>query len=149
MEPLEPPVSVEPRFSSVSERGMMFNCRLLAVWIWVGERDCFSALVWLFSPSNPFCIQKPARLGAGRLFLFNLFFEAIVKRKITQFQSKSGIVGVNRQAICSIDHECVGCAGVTKSCCAKYDVCVSDAELNRIIPVLPDAAQYCPHLKID
>ncbi|HXL73191.1 MAG TPA: hypothetical protein VN963_06150, partial [bacterium] len=25
----------------------------------------------------------------------------------------------------------------------------SDAELNRIIPVLPDAAQYCPHLKID
>jgi len=51
------------------------------------------------------------------------------------------------KAICSIDHECVGCSLVSKSCCAKYDVCVSDAELSRIIPVLPEVSKYCPHLK--
>ena len=56
-------------------------------------------------------------------------------------------IEVDRKAICSIDHECVGCSDVSKSCCARYDVCVSEAELNRIIPVLPEAALLCPHLK--
>ena len=56
---------------------------------------------------------------------------------------------VDLKAICSINHECVGCDDVTKSCCAKYDVCVTDAELKRIIPVLPEAAELCPHLKTE
>jgi hypothetical protein len=38
---------------------------------------------------------------------------------------------------------------VTKSCCAKYDVCVSKTELKRIIPVLPEAAKLCSHLKTE
>jgi len=58
-------------------------------------------------------------------------------------------VGVDLKAICTIDHECVGCSTVAKSCCAKYDVCVTDAELNRIIPVLPEISKLCPHLKTD
>ncbi len=58
-------------------------------------------------------------------------------------------VGIDYKSICSIDHECVGCPIGTKSCCAKYDVCVSEAELKRIIPVLPEAAKLCPHLKTD
>src|SRR6185503_5049877 len=53
------------------------------------------------------------------------------------------------KSICSIDHECVGCADVTKSCCAKYDVCVSEAELKRIVSVLPEVSKYCPHLKTE
>lgn len=56
---------------------------------------------------------------------------------------------VDQKAICTIDHECVGCSVVSKSCCAKYDICVTDEELDRIIPVLPEASKYCPHLKTD
>lgn len=58
-------------------------------------------------------------------------------------------VGLDLKAICSIDHECVGCPTAAKSCCAMYDVCVSGEELNRIIPFLPEAAQRCPHLKTE
>jgi hypothetical protein len=61
----------------------------------------------------------------------------------------SNRIGVDLKAICSIDHECVGCSEVSKSCCAKYDVTVTDAELNRIIPVLPEVAKLCPHLKTE
>jgi hypothetical protein len=56
---------------------------------------------------------------------------------------------IDQKTICTIDHECVGCSEVSKSCCAKYDVCVTEAELQRIIPVLPEAAEHCPHLKTE
>jgi hypothetical protein len=36
---------------------------------------------------------------------------------------------------------------VTKSCCAKFDVCVTEEGLKKIIPYLPEAAKFCPHLK--
>jgi hypothetical protein len=58
-------------------------------------------------------------------------------------------VGVDLKAIRTIDHECVGCPTVAKSCCAKYDVCVTDAELQRIIPFLPEISKLCPHLKTE
>ncbi len=58
-------------------------------------------------------------------------------------------VHLDRKAICSIDHECTGCPTAAKSCCAMFDVCVSEAELNRIIPLLPEAAKLCPHLKTE
>jgi hypothetical protein len=84
-----------------------------------------------------------------------------LKRKVTPSQLKSttknvqqGLkvknhVRVDLKAICSIDHECTGCSDLSKSCCAKYDVCVSGAELNRIIPYLSEAAKLCPHLKTE
>jgi hypothetical protein len=56
-------------------------------------------------------------------------------------------IDIDYKSIGSINHECVGCSEVSKCCCAKYDVCVSGAELKRIIPVLPEAAKLCPHLK--
>jgi hypothetical protein len=56
-------------------------------------------------------------------------------------------IGVDVKTIRSIDHECAGCSKATKCCCAKYDICVTEAELQRIIPVLPEAAKFCPHLK--
>lgn len=58
-------------------------------------------------------------------------------------------VRLDRKAICSIDHECAGCPTVEKCCCAMFDVCVSKAELDRIIPLLPEAAKLCPHLKTE
>ncbi len=84
-----------------------------------------------------------------------------LKRKTTQVKSKpraadgkkhpSGhlrkTVGLDLKAICSIDHECVGCSDVMKSCCAKYDVCVDEATVQGIIPFLPEASEFCPHLK--
>ena len=56
-------------------------------------------------------------------------------------------MGVDVKAICTINHECVGCSTAAKSCCAKYDVCVTDAELQRIIPFMPEISKLCPHLK--
>ncbi len=68
----------------------------------------------------------------------------------------NGILGCERKAfeldlkaICSIDHECTGCSTIENCCCAKYDVCVSEAEVERIIPFLPEAAKFCPHLKTE
>ncbi len=58
-------------------------------------------------------------------------------------------VSIDYKSIRSIDHECTGCSEVSKCCCAKYDVCVTEAELQRIIPILPEAAKLCPHLKTD
>jgi hypothetical protein len=62
---------------------------------------------------------------------------------------KTAPIAVDLKAIRTIDHECVGCSRVAESCCAKYDVCVTDAELKRIIPVMPEVAELCPHLKTD
>ncbi len=61
----------------------------------------------------------------------------------------AGPIGIDCKSICSIDYECTGRSEVSKCCCAKFDVCVSDAELKRIIPVLPEVSKFCPHLKTD
>ena len=68
------------------------------------------------------------------------------KGKRSTIKSKR-VVGIDLKAICSIDHECRGCSEVSESCCAKYDVCVSEEGLKKIIPYLPEAAKFCPHLK--
>ncbi len=56
---------------------------------------------------------------------------------------------IDHKAICSIDHACKGCADVSRSCCAKYDVTVTQAEMDRINGVLPEAARLCPRLKTE
>ena len=61
--------------------------------------------------------------------------------------AKNKFPGVDLKSVCSIDHECTGCSEIANSCCAKYDVTVTQGELDRIIPALPEAAQFCPHLK--
>ncbi len=58
-------------------------------------------------------------------------------------------LGVDRTAICKIDHACVGQSDVSESCCARYDVTVTTAEMNRIFNALPEAAKLCPHLKTE
>jgi hypothetical protein len=54
---------------------------------------------------------------------------------------------VDYKTIRTIDHECGGCSEIGKTCCARYDVCVTGAEIKKIIPFLPEAAKFCPHLK--
>ncbi|NTW58203.1 MAG: hypothetical protein HGA43_03450 [Nitrospirae bacterium] len=54
---------------------------------------------------------------------------------------------VDLASILSIDHDCDGCLRGEPCCCSAYEVCVTTAELERIIPVLPGAARFCPHLE--
>jgi|GEM_PF-940332 len=54
---------------------------------------------------------------------------------------------VDLAALLSIDHVCGGCAKGEKCCCASYEVCITAAEMRRIITVLPEAAKRCPHLE--
>jgi len=79
------------------------------------------------------------------------------KRKRTKPSTTSGrkrrprkghnTLSVDYKSLRTIDHECKGCSGIARNCCARYDVCVTGAELKRIILVLPEAARFCPHLK--
>ncbi len=45
-----------------------------------------------------------------------------------------------------IENTCKGCAKGEKCCCSSFQVCVTAAEVKRIIRVLPEAAKLCPHL---
>lgn len=61
-------------------------------------------------------------------------------------QHQRSSVEVDIESLLSLENRCNGCAGGGKCCCSSYEVCVTTAELKRIIKVLPEAARYCPHL---
>ncbi len=61
-------------------------------------------------------------------------------------QHQRSSVEVNVQSLLLIENRCDGCAGGGRCCCSSYKVCVSDAEVKRIIKFLPEAARFCPHL---
>ena len=61
-------------------------------------------------------------------------------------QHQRSSVEVDVESLLSLENRCNGCAGGEKCCCASYEVCVTTAELKRIIKVLPEAAKLCPHL---
>lgn len=50
------------------------------------------------------------------------------------------------ESLLSIENRCGGCARGERCCCSSYEVCITTAELKRIIKVMPEAAAYCPHL---
>jgi hypothetical protein len=64
-------------------------------------------------------------------------------------QHQRGSVEVDVESLLTIENRCNGCAGGERCCCASYEVCVTTAEVKRIIKVLPEAARFCPHLMID
>lgn len=53
---------------------------------------------------------------------------------------------VDLTSLCSVEHTCVGCKTSEPCCCSAYEVCVTAAEMGRIIEVLPAAAKLCRHL---
>lgn len=61
-------------------------------------------------------------------------------------QHQRSSVEVDVESLLSLENRCNGCAGGVKCCCSSYEVCVTVAELKRIIKVMPEAARYCPHL---
>lgn len=55
-------------------------------------------------------------------------------------------VEVDVESLLQLENVCNGCARGGKCCCSSYEVCVTTAEVKRIIRVLPEAAGFCPHL---
>ncbi len=55
-------------------------------------------------------------------------------------------VDVDVESLLSLENRCGGCVRGQKCCCSSYEVCVTTAEMKRIIKYLPEAARYCPHL---
>jgi hypothetical protein len=55
-------------------------------------------------------------------------------------------VDVDIESLLLLENRCNGCARGEKCCCSSYEVCVTAAEVKRIIKVLPEAARFCPHL---
>jgi hypothetical protein len=66
------------------------------------------------------------------------------QKRPPQHQRRS--VEVDVESLLSLENRCSGCARGERCCCSSYEVCVTTAELKRIIKVLPEAAKFCPHL---
>jgi hypothetical protein len=66
------------------------------------------------------------------------------QRRFEQHQRSS--VEVDIESLLLLENRCNGCAKGERCCCSSYEVCVTTAELKRIIKVLPEAAKFCPHL---
>jgi len=58
-------------------------------------------------------------------------------------------VDIDLVSLCSVAHACNGCASDKRCCCSTYEVCVTAAEMRRIIRVMPTVAKLCPHLGTD
>lgn len=62
-------------------------------------------------------------------------------------RARQNSVDVDLASLLAIDHACTGCTPKELCCCARYEVCITNKELNRIIEVLPEIVKICPHLK--
>ena len=58
-------------------------------------------------------------------------------------------VDIDIASLRSIAHDCIGCAAGKPCCCSTYEVCVTAAEMRRIIRIMPEVIKLCPHLKTD
>ena len=56
-------------------------------------------------------------------------------------------VDVDIESLLSLENSCSGCARGEKCCCSSYEVCITTAEMKRIIKYLPEASKLCPHLR--
>jgi hypothetical protein len=68
------------------------------------------------------------------------------RRGIPWPQHQRSSVEVDIESLLLIENRCAGCARGEKCCCSSYEVCITAAEMKRIIRYLPEAARYCPHL---
>ena len=49
-------------------------------------------------------------------------------------------------SLLSVKHSCTGCGPGGPCCCGAYEVCVTRAEMGRIVGFLPEAARFCRRL---
>jgi len=73
---------------------------------------------------------------------------AVSSQKRPQAKRKR-TVSVDLASLRSVEHRCRGCTQDEPCCCSSYEVCITEAEMQRIIQVLPEAAKLCLHLKTD
>ncbi len=52
-------------------------------------------------------------------------------------------------SLCSVEHDCNGCGSGKRCCCSTYEVCVTAAEMRRIIRIMPEVVKLCPLLETD
>jgi hypothetical protein len=69
-------------------------------------------------------------------------------KKRPPLQQRSS-VEVDIESLLLLENRCNGCDRGERCCCSSYEVCVTTAEMKRIIKVLPEAARLCPHLLTD
>jgi Fe-S-cluster containining protein len=58
-------------------------------------------------------------------------------------------VDIDILSLRSVEHDCNGCASGELCCCSTYEVCVTIAEMRRIIRVMSEVVKFCPHLETD
>jgi hypothetical protein len=58
-------------------------------------------------------------------------------------------VDIDIASLSSVEHTCDGCASAASCCCSTYEVCVSPAEMRRIIRIMPEVVKLCPHLEME
>ena len=58
-------------------------------------------------------------------------------------------VDVDIASLCSVAHDCTGCRAGKPCCCSTYEVCVTAAEMRRIIRIMPEVIKFCSHLATD
>jgi hypothetical protein len=61
-------------------------------------------------------------------------------------QHQRSIVEVDVESLALLENRCNGCTTGERCCCSTYEVCVTIAEMKRIIRVLPEAAKFAPNL---
>jgi len=61
-------------------------------------------------------------------------------------QLQRGSVEVDVESLVLLENRCNGCTKGERCCCSSYEVCVTTAEMKRIIKVLPEAAKFSPNL---
>jgi len=59
------------------------------------------------------------------------------------------IVDIDIASLCSVTHDCTGCRAGKACCCSTYEVCVTAAEMRRIIRIMPEVVKFCSHLAAD
>jgi hypothetical protein len=64
-------------------------------------------------------------------------------------QHRRSSVEVDVESLLLLDNQCTGCARGERCCCSSYEVCVTTAEMKRILAVLPEAARYCSRLVVE
>ena len=61
-------------------------------------------------------------------------------------QHQRSSVEVDVESLLLLENRGNGCARGERCCCSSYEVCVTTAEMKRIIRVLPEAAKFSPRL---
>ena len=74
---------------------------------------------------------------------------SIERKRRPRLARRKKTLSVDLASLRSVEHRCSGCAEDEHCCCSSYEVCVTKAEMERIIEVLPEAAKLCPHLRTE